>query len=175
MSEVREIVTRAIVAKGKKIFRVNETIVPTNEAYSVLGCWVLNHEFEATLTKNNKVDLNGSFEVDVWYAYDNNCKTDIAKGTPEYTGTIKVRDLICNNIISDHCDVSARIIQQPTCTNAKITDCDIEVDVVFEVIVEVIGETKMVVTVFEPCDNFEPCDDFENEINEDFLNETSKE
>ena len=40
---------------------------------------------------------------------------------------------------------------------------------------QVIGETKMVVTVFEPCDNFEPCDDFENEINEDFLNETSKE
>ena len=40
-------------------------------------------------------------------------------------------------------------------------------------VVEVIGETKMVVTVFEPCDNFEPCDDFENEINEDFLNETS--
>ena len=54
MSEVREIVTRAVVAKGKKIFRVNEVVVPLNEAYSVLGCWVINHEFEASLNKNTK-------------------------------------------------------------------------------------------------------------------------
>ena len=171
MSEVREIVTRAVVAKGKKIFRVNELVCPSNEAYSILGCWVINHEFEATLNKNNKVDLNGQFEIDVWYAYDDNTATDIARATPVYAGTIKVRDLICNNLVSDHCDVTARIIQQPTWTNAKITEQGIEVDVVFEVIVEVIGETKMVVTVFEPCDNFDACDDFENEINEDFLNE----
>lgn len=172
MSEVREIVTRAVVAKGKKIFRITENITPANEAFSVLGCWVINHEFEANLNnKNRKVDLNGHFEIDVWYAYDNNCRTDIARSNTAYNGTIKVREIICDNIISDHCDTVARIIQQPTCTNARITENGIEVDVVFEVIVEVIGETKMVVTVFEPCDNFEPCDDFENEINEDFLNE----
>lgn len=173
MSEVREIVTRAVVAKGKKIFRITDMVVPTNEAFSVLGCWVINHEFEANLNnKNRKVEINGNFEIDVWYAFDNNCKTDIARNNPSYTGTIKVREIICDNIISDHCDTVARIIQQPTCTNARITENGIEVDVVFEVIVEVIGETKMVVTVFEPCDNFEPCDDFENEINEDFLNES---
>ena len=173
MSEVREIVTRAVIAKGKKIFRINDYILPGNEPDSVLGVWVINHEFEASLNNNKKVDINGKFEIDVWYAFDSNCKTDIARGTPEYTGTIKVRDLICNNIISDHCDVTARIIQQPTCTNARICENGIEVDVVFEVIVEVIGETKMVVTVFEPCDNFEACDDFESEINEDFLNQNT--
>ena len=43
MNEVREIVTRAVVAKGKKIFRVCEIVNPSNAAYSILGCWVINH------------------------------------------------------------------------------------------------------------------------------------
>ena len=172
MSEVREIVTRAVLAKGKKIFRIHENENPGNEAYSVLGCWVINHEFEATLS-GKKVDLDGNFEINIWYAYDNNSKTDIARAFTKYNGTIKVREIICDSI-SDHCDVVARILQQPTCTNARITENGIEIEVVFEVCVEVIGETKMMVTVFQCndtccCDTID--DDFENEINEDFINE----
>lgn len=170
MNEVREIVTRAVVAKGKKIFRVNETVTPGFDAYSILGCWVINHEFEATLN-DKKVDLEGNFEINIWYAYDNNSKTDIARSTSNYTGSIKVREIICD-YIGNNCDVIARVLQQPTCTNATIKDNGIEIEVVFEIIVEVIGETKMMVTVFNCNDNIEPLDDdFENEINEDFLNE----
>lgn len=169
MSEIREIVTRAVLAKGKKVFRLKETIVPTSEAFSILGCWVINHEFEATLN-GKKVDLNGSFETNIWYAYDNNRRTDIARGVTTYNGTIKVREIISDNI-GDHCDVIARVLQQPTCTNASITEAGIVVDVIFEVLVEVIGETKMMVTVFNCTNSYEAIDDFENEINEDFLNE----
>lgn len=171
MNEVREIVTRAVVAKGKKIFRVCELVKPSNDAYSILGCWVINHEFEAELGEK-KVDLNGNFEINIWYAYDNNSKTDIARSTVSYNGCIKVREIICDTIDTD-CDVIARVLQQPTCTNAKITDQGIEVEVVFEVLVEVIGETKMMVTVFNCAETIDPIDDddFENEINEDFINE----
>ncbi len=170
MNEVREIVTRAVVAKGKKIFRVCELVKPSNEAYSILGCWVINHEFEAELGEK-KVDLNGDFEINIWYAYDNNSKTDVARSKAHYNGCIKVREIICDTI-DTNCDVIARVLQQPTCTNAKITDQGIEVEVVFEVLVEVIGETKMMVTVFNCAESIDPIDDdFENEINEDFINE----
>lgn len=168
MSEIREIVTRAVIAKGKKLLRIKENITPNNETFSVLGCWVINHEFEATLNQK-KVDVNGCFEIDVWYSYDNNTKTDIARTNTNYTETIKVRELICDNV-SEHCDVIVRAIQQPTCTNACITEEGIEVEIVFELLVEVIGETKMMVTVFA-CNNevVDTVDDFENEINEDFI------
>ena len=57
MSEVREIVTRAVLAKGRKTFKINEVITLENEPYSILGCWVINHDFNAT--ENNKcVKLN---------------------------------------------------------------------------------------------------------------------
>ena len=74
-----------------------------------------------------------------------------------------------NDNISDHCDVVARILQQPTCTNALITNDGIEIDIVFEVLVEVIGETKMMVNVVNtPCQE-DDLDMLENDINEDFL------
>ena len=171
MNDVREIVTRAVLAKGRKKFKLKETVLVDSDVSSVLGCWIINHQFKTELN-GKEVVVEGTFENNIWYSADDNSRTEVARSTTEYRDVVKVKEVLNDNI-SDHCDVVARILQQPTCTNAKITDCGIEVDVVFEVIVEVIGETKMVVTVFEPCDNFEPCDDFENEINEDFLNETT--
>ena len=168
MSEIREIVTRAVVAKGKKLLKIKENITPSNETFSVLGCWIINHEFEALLS-GKKVDVNGNFEIDVWYSYDNNTKTDIARTDANYCETIKVRELICDNV-SDHCDVIARVIQQPTCTNACITDEGIEVEIVFELLVEVIGETKMKVTVFKETENWEEeINITDMDLNENFL------
>ena len=98
-----------------------------------------------------------------------NTKTDIARTDANYCETIKVRELICDNV-SDHCDVIARVIQQPTCTNACITDEGIEVEIVFELLVEVIGETKMKVTVFKEVENWEEeIDTLDMDINENFL------
>ncbi len=168
MNEIREIVTKAVVGKGKKMIRLQNNIVPTNEAYSILGCWIINHEFEATIEKNNVV-INGTYEVDVWYAYDNNTVTDIAKATLEYTENIKTRQIV-REVEQNSRDVIVRVIQQPTCTNAAITEEGICVDIVIELVAEIIGETKMIVTVFAPNDITEEYDDdFENEINEDFI------
>ena len=62
MSEVREIVTRAVLAKGKKIFRIHDLVTLGQDAYSILGCWVINHCFDATLN-DKTVTLNGNFEI----------------------------------------------------------------------------------------------------------------
>ena len=48
MNEIREIVTRAVVAKGKKVFNLVEKVKTKEKPYSILGCWIINHEFEAS-------------------------------------------------------------------------------------------------------------------------------
>ncbi len=170
MSEVREIVTRAVLAKGRKTFKICESINIDNQPYSVLGCWIINHEFEA---KENarQVEINGSFEINIWYAYENNTKTDVAKATTNYQGTIKVKDIVCD-ATTNNTDVMVRILQQPTCTNACIKDNVIEVEVVFDALAEIIGETKIMVNVFNCNDNVDALDNLENEINEDFIPES---
>lgn len=169
MNEIREIVTKAVVGKGKKIIRLNDKVTANHEAFSILGCWVINHEFEGNLVDGNKVGLYGNFEIDVWYAYDNNTKTDIAKKVVNYNETIKTRQIV-KDVSNDNKDIIIRILQQPTCTNAKITDDGLEVEIIFEVVGEIIGETKMLVTVFQSNEIVEPADDdFENEIDENFI------
>lgn len=167
MNNVREIVTRAVLAKGRKTLKIKETVLVNSDVSSVLGCWIINHEFSTELN-NKEVVVKGSFENNIWYSAENNTRTDVARSTTEYTSVIKVKEVLNDNI-SDHCDVVARILQQPTCTNALITNDGIEIDIVFEVLVEVIGETKMMVNVVStPCQD-DDLDNLENEINEDFL------
>ena len=42
MASYKEIVTKAIIGKGKKYFKNNYNI-EAKEATNVLGCWVINH------------------------------------------------------------------------------------------------------------------------------------
>ena len=42
----KEIVTKAIVGKGKKHFLNNYSITADNIPTTVLGCWVINHKFK---------------------------------------------------------------------------------------------------------------------------------
>lgn len=43
MAVFKEIVTKAIVGKGKKYFKNNYSIKADDNPSTVLGCWVINH------------------------------------------------------------------------------------------------------------------------------------
>lgn len=167
MSEIREIVTKAVIAKGRKIFRLKQVIPLENDIEKILGCWILNHETNCVLN-DNTVKINGKFENDVWYLFNN--ETNIVKAETTYDDVIKLRELNCE-CVNDNKEICTRIINEPCCTNACIKDGTVELEIVFELVVEIIGETKIMVNVFDCIDNFDPVDDFENEINEDFLND----
>lgn len=169
MNEVREIVTKAVVAKGKKIMHISHQLKTTANPYSILGCWIINHEFEA-LKNDNIVDIEGTLEVNIWYSTEENTKTDVIRERVSYHKDIKVKNIV-NNYMKNSDDVIAKIIKHPTVTSAKIIDGIIHLEIEFEILAEVIGETKMQVTVFLPADNIdEDIDDLDIEVNEDFLN-----
>lgn len=169
MSEIREIVTKAVVAKGKKLFRINELVPLTETAEKILGCWIVNNEIKTELLED-KVKVNGSFEINIWYSTLNNETTNIARAIANYEDTIRVREVVCETLGNDK-EIVACFTKQPNCTNACIKDGEFEIEVLFEILTEVIGETKMMVTVFGCHETNEMFDDFENEINENFLNE----
>lgn len=43
MSLYKEIVTKAIIGKGKKYFKDNYSLSVENMPTTILGCWVINH------------------------------------------------------------------------------------------------------------------------------------
>lgn len=43
MSSYKEIVTKAVIGKGKKLFTTDHVVPLKEEASTILGCWVINH------------------------------------------------------------------------------------------------------------------------------------
>ncbi len=173
MNNIREIVTKAVISKGKKTIRIKDVVVPCDDSFSILGCWVINHEFHANFdnscVKRDRVQVEGTFEVNIWYSYDNNQKTDVARMVSDYSDVVYVRQLIQEE--NDDLDIIAKVTKQPTVVNACIVENGMSVDIILELVVEVIGETKILVSALPALETTCVDDDFENEINENFLNE----
>jgi spore coat protein E len=176
MGEYREIITKAVVAKGRKFTQSNHTICPSHEPASILGCWIINHTYEAKKV-GKTVEINGCYDINIWYSYNNNTKTEVVTERVDYTDIIKLKYRDPDSL--DDQDVIARVVQQPNCVEAVISPRGnrIIVHVEREFIVEVIGETKVCVAVHpDKCEcndddwGVEEDVDFE-ELDTEFLNE----
>lgn len=177
MNDIREIVTKAIIGKGKKRFAITSPIGGLeNSVDSILGCWIINHKFGARKGQNT-VDIKGSYDINVWFAYDDNTKTEVARQTIDYDEVVNVHRLI-RDCLYEGDEVIARPIQQPTCMDARIEGSEILVEVEFEIVVEVIGETKMRVAILGPVENDYDLDDdddldeIDHHINTKFLSDS---
>ncbi|RLQ91640.1 outer spore coat protein CotE [Falsibacillus albus] len=175
MAEYREIITKAVVAKGRKFTQSNHTISPPHHPSSILGCWIINHTYEARKV-GKKVEVCGSYDINVWYSHNDNSKTSVVTERVEYCDVIKLkyRDPDC----LDDKEVCARVLQQPNCVEAVISPNGnkIIVHVEREFLVEVIGETKVCVAIHPDgcdCDDEEWGHDLDDEefedLNPDFL------
>ncbi|WP_163536865.1 outer spore coat protein CotE [Gracilibacillus sp. YIM 98692] len=167
--EYREIITKAVIGKGRKFKQDTDTITPAHRPSSILGCWIINHHYHAKLVKKDVVEIRGSYDVNVWYAYNDNTKTEVVTERVEYTDHIKltIRD---KHHFGEDCEVLAKVIQQPNCLECNIEKHGqkIKVDAEREFLVEVLGETKVIVKV-DPSGKVYNDDDWDLEITDDEL------
>ncbi len=172
MAVYKEIVTKAVIGKGKKsfsdVYTITSEIVPT----TVLGCWVINHNFKG-YPNSGKIIIDGSFDVNIWYSYDNDTKTNVIskKITYSNTSTIKLKD---NSEITPDTEVIVRSLKQPTCSKVEIVDGNISFTIEKELGIEIIGDTKVKILVEdeeEPWDviNDEVDEQIDKEVNENFI------
>ncbi|MDB5083181.1 MAG: spore coat protein [Bacilli bacterium] len=146
----REIITSAVCGKGSKYSQTTYTLRPANRPTTIGGCWVMNHSCEAELA-GDYVEVHGRFDLNVWYSYNGNSETAVAKDTVSYVEQIPLRDLdpLCTK---EGMEVAVRILQQPNTLDAVVIDggSDILVRVEKELMVEAIGKTKVYVLVCDP-------------------------
>ena len=74
MANYREIVTKAVISKGKKLFNKDYSVSSNNDVSTILGVWVINHKFSGEKV-GNEIRISGSYDVNIWYSYDNDTKT----------------------------------------------------------------------------------------------------
>ena len=161
MAAFKEIVTKAILGKGKKYFKNNYTLTTEVEPTTVLGCWVINHQYKGYET-NGKIVIDGSYDVNIWYSYDNNSKTSVVTKKQEYSETVTVKKREDSNLSSDN-SIIVRSLKQPTCSDVKINNGEIAFTIEKELGIEIIGETKMKISIE---DDEEPWDIIEDELDD---------
>ncbi|SFD78892.1 spore coat protein E [Lentibacillus persicus] len=181
--EYREIITKAVCGKGKKFTQATHHISSSHRPSSILGCWVINHLYNAKKKSEDTVEIHGSYDVNIWYSYNDNTKTDVVTERVTYTDHVPltVKDDKC---INDDYDVIAKVVQQPNCLECEIAGHGnkIAVEVEREFVVQIIGETKVAVRVdpkgykFDDDDDwgFDITDDELSDVKPDFVHRTGK-
>ena len=157
MALFKEIVTKAVIGKGKKLFKDNYSLEVENAPTTILGCWVINHKFKGYKT-NDKIGVSGTYDVNIWYSYDNDSKTTVVNKNISYYDLFNVRLKESADLSSDT-DIIVRTLKQPNCLGVNINNKTISFDIEKELGVEVVGETKVKIAIEEDEDPWDVIDD----------------
>ena len=179
MSAYKEIVTKAVVGKGKKYYRNTYTVNTDNKPNTVLGCWVINHKFSGKEV-DGRIEIDGSFDVNLWYSYDNDTKTSVITKNIPYKELVTVSQKETTD--SSTKDIIVRSLKQPSCISAKEKDQGIDIDIEKELGVEIVGDVKVKIAYDEEEDPWEVITDdvddsditkaeeaIDKEVNEEYL------
>ena len=169
----KEIVTKAVIGKGKKYFKNNYNLVIENNANTILGCWVINHEFKGYVS-NGMVIIDGSFDINIWYSYDNDKKTAVASKNIAYSETVNVKTK--NGTSLEGSDIIVRVLKQPSCSNVNSKEDVIDFDIEKELGIEIVNDEKVKIAIEEEEEPWEIIDEedealrkIEEEVKEDFI------
>lgn len=178
MSAYKEIVTKAIISKGKKYYKNTYEIETEYEPTTVLGCWVINHKFKGSEV-GDKVLVDGSFDVNIWYSYENDTKTTVITKKIKYSESASIRQKEITDSTTK--DIIVRSLKQPNCTKADNSGKIITIEIEKELGIEIVGDTKVKIAVEEDEEPWDIIDgenynkEVEKEINdnikEDYLHE----
>ncbi|MEG1494933.1 MAG: outer spore coat protein CotE [Bacilli bacterium] len=160
MASFKEIVTKAVIGKGKKTFATTNYIMPEIIPTTILGCWVINHNFKGTKS-GDKVRIDGSYDVNIWYSCDDDTKTEVVKQTNTYSELVTVKRKTDEDLQQE--DVIIRSLKQPTCTKAEINNNKIEYTIEKELGIEIVGDTKVKIETSEEEDPWDDIEDDEDE------------
>ena len=131
--------TKAVIGKGKKKFISSNFIKAGNKPSTILGCWIINHDFQGTKI-DNKIRINGKYDINIWYSYDNDTKTDVIKKEDTYEEIVKMHT---REETSDNEQIIIRSLSGPTCSKIEIDGENINYSVEKELGIELVGDIKV--------------------------------
>lgn len=159
----KEIVTKTVIGKGKKTFKNDYELTTDTDVDTVLGCWVINHKIHGK-KDDEYIKINGSYDINIWYSYDNNTKTNVVSKKMFYEERVRVK-VRENGDLNDNSEIIIRSLKNPTCIDVSNEDKTIKYTISKELGIEIVGDTKIRI----PVSNSE--DDYDLIIDEDAVND----
>ena len=170
----KEIITKAIIGKGKKIFKNQYSVECEKDIDTVLGCWVINHDLKG-VKDGEYIKIVGSYDINIWYSYDNNTKTDVVSNRMFYEERVRVR-IKENSEINDNTEIIIRSLKNPTCIDVSNSDKTIKYTISKELGIEILGDTKIKIPISVNEDDYDVIideeslsDEIDKSVNENYL------
>ena len=159
----KEIVTKTVIGKGKKTFKNDYELTTDTDVDTVLGCWVINHKIHGKKDEEY-IKINGSYDINIWYSYDNNTKTNVVSKKMFYEEKVRVK-VRENGDLNDNSEIIIRSLKNPTCIDVSNEDKTIKYTISKELGIEIVGDAKIRI----PVSNTE--EDYDLIIDEDAVND----
>ena len=179
MNSYKEIITKAVIGKGKKTFTNKYSLEAPNKVDTVLGCWVINHNIYGS-NDSGMVLIKGSFDVNIWYSYDNNTKTSVITDSVNYEERVNVK-LRNEDTLTNNSEIIVRALRNPNCIDATCEDNKINYEIEKEIGIEIVGDTKVRILTDSEIDDYdilenvvdpkEVSKEIDDSVNEEFLKE----
>ena len=119
---------------------------------------------------DDRIEIDGSFDVNLWYSYDNDTKTSVITKNIPYKEMVTVAQKETTDSSSK--DIIVRSLKQPSCISAKEKDNTIVIDIEKELGVEIVGDTKVKIAIEE---DEEPWDEIPEDVTDDTMKEIDDE
>lgn len=177
MANYKEIVTKAVIGKGKKKFSTTQFVTPEILPTTILGCWIINHNFNG-YKQNDNIVIEGNYDVNIWYSCLDDTKTEVVRKSDTYKEVVSSPKINTNEHV-DNEQIIIRSLKEPTCIKTEIEDGKIKYTIEKELGVEIVGDTKVKIATEEDDDGWESINDavddegmqkeIDNEVKEEFL------
>lgn len=171
----KEIVTKAIIGKGKKTFKNDYEVVVDKDIDNVLGCWVINHNIRG-VKDGEYIKIIGSYDINIWFSYDNNTKTDVVSNSMNYEEKVRVK-IRENGEFDDSIEIIIRSLKNPSCIDVSNNGKTIKYTISKELGIEILGDTKIRIPISNNEDDYDVIideniisDEIDKSVNENYLN-----
>ena len=114
----REIAAKTLTGKGKINQVIEKEIFISEQISKTLGCWIINLKHEI-VRENLNIFVKGSYDIQLWYALDNNQKSEVYIETISFYEKVNMsyRDL---KVIDNEIYTKVYVPKYPTCTNMEL-------------------------------------------------------
>ena len=147
---IREIITKTILAKGKKTSK-NKYIFTISGISKVLGCWVTNHSYQAVYNQGQP-KVEGTYDVHIWYSCDDENDSSLYKTQIAYAEEIDVNSTHDLDFSSDD-RIEAIAEDMPKCIQADTEKDLVTIEITKEIAVRIVGDACLRVEVKEEEDD----------------------
>lgn len=116
----RDIIVKTMIGKGKYLGYETKTLSLPEAASKTLGCWIINHQYTTEESKKNVV-IKGQYDIQLWYATDNDQKTNVYNETIPFFGQCQMswRKL---KTIDDDIFFKVHVIKYPSAIGMALKD-----------------------------------------------------